>query len=76
MEDFNSSTLKSFNFSAEAERMQKAVDAMIEAVKKHGWDGEWYLRAYDFYGRKIGSNECDSMKILASSHSLEPILRP
>ena len=51
----------------EAARMQQAVDAMIEAVKKHGWDGEWYLRAYDFYGRKIGSNECDEAKIFIES---------
>ena len=47
--------------------MQKAIDAMIEAVKKHGWDGEWYLRAYDFYGNKIGSNECDEAKIFIES---------
>ena len=53
--------------TAEAERMQQAVDAMIDAVKKHGWDGEWYLRAYDFYGRKIGSNECDEAKIFIES---------
>ena len=51
----------------EAARMQKAVDAMIAAVKKDGWDGEWYLRAYDFYGRKIGSNECDEAKIFIES---------
>ena len=51
----------------EAERMQKAVDAMIAAVKKDGWDGEWYLRAYDFYGRKIGSNENDEAKIFIES---------
>ena len=51
----------------EAARMQQAVDAMIAAVKKDGWDGEWYLRAYDFYGRKIGSNECDEAKIFIES---------
>ena len=38
----------------EAQRAQQCIDAMVEAVKKHGWDGEWYLRAYDFYGNKIG----------------------
>ena len=65
--NFNSSILQSFNFSAEAARMQAAVDAMVDAVKKHGWDGEWYLRAYDFYGRKIGSNECDEAKIFIES---------
>ena len=45
------------DYLAEADRMQQAVDAMSEAVKQHGWDGEWFLRAYDFFGNKIGSNE-------------------
>ena len=40
---------------------------MVEAVKKHGWDGEWYLRAYDFYGRKIGSHENEEGKIFIES---------
>ena len=52
---------------SEAKRMQRAVEAMIEAVKKHGWDGEWYLRAYDYFGRKIGSHECDEGKIFIES---------
>ncbi|MBR5325815.1 MAG: glycosyl transferase [Prevotella sp.] len=63
----NPSPLTPAFFAAEAARMQTAVDAMIEAVKKHGWDGEWYLRAYDFYGRKIGSNECEEAKIFIES---------
>ena len=29
----------------EAARAQKHVDAMIAAVKQHGWDGDWFLRA-------------------------------
>ena len=40
---------------------------MIEAVKQHGWDGEWYLRAYDFYGNKIGSHENEEGKIFIES---------
>jgi cellobiose phosphorylase len=28
---------------------------MIEAVREHGWDGGWFLRAYDFAGHEIGS---------------------
>ena len=51
----------------EANRMQKAIDAMVTAVKKDGWDGEWYLRAYDFFGNKIGSNECEEAKIFIES---------
>ena len=52
---------------SEADRMQKAIDAMIEAVKRDGWDGEWYLRAYDYFGKKIGSHECEEAKIFIES---------
>ena len=51
----------------EAKRAQQCIDAMVEAVKKHGWDGEWYLRAYDYYGHKIGSNENEEGKIFIES---------
>ena len=53
--------------AAEAARAQKHVDDMVEAVKRDGWDGEWYLRAYDFYGRKIGSKENDEANIFIES---------
>ena len=52
---------------AEATRMLQAADAMTEAVKQHGWDGEWFLRAYDFFGRKIGSKENEEGKIFIES---------
>ncbi len=32
---------------------------MERAVLEHGWDGEWFLRAYDYFGNKVGSRECD-----------------
>ena len=51
----------------EAKRAQQCIDSMVEAVKKHGWDGEWYLRAYDYYGHKIGSNENEEGKIFIES---------
>jgi cellobiose phosphorylase len=51
----------------EAERAQRLVDNMVEAVKKHGWDGDWYLRAYDFFGRKIGSHENEEGQIFIES---------
>ncbi len=51
----------------EADRAQKAVDDMVEAVKKHGWDGKWYLRAYDYFGHKIGSDENEEGKIFIES---------
>jgi len=54
--------------TAEAHRAQLQVDAMIEAVKKYGWDGDWFIRAYDYYGRKIGSNENEEGKIFIESN--------
>ena len=53
--------------SEEAARASKLVDDMVEAVKKHGWDGEWYLRAYDYFGRKIGSHENEEGQIFIES---------
>ena len=47
--------------------VKNAVAAMESAVKKDGWDGEWFLRAYDYYGRKIGSNECEEGKVFIES---------
>ncbi|HOA08533.1 MAG TPA: glycosyl transferase, partial [Spirochaetota bacterium] len=52
---------------AEALRAEKFISDMVEAVKKHGWDGEWYLRAYDFYGKKVGSKENNEAKIFIES---------
>ncbi len=51
----------------EAAEAQIHVDNMIEAVKKHGWDGDWYLRAYDYYGKKVGSHENKEGKIFIES---------
>ena len=52
---------------ADSTRAAKAVAAMEKAVERHGWDGEWYLRAYDFFGRKVGSKENDEGKIFIES---------
>ena len=51
----------------DAADVKKAVKAMEESVKKDGWDGEWFLRAYDFYGKKIGSHENAESKIFIES---------
>ena len=53
--------------SEEAARASALVENMVEAVKKHGWDGEWYLRAYDYFGRKVGSHENEEGQIFIES---------
>ncbi|MDO4319608.1 MAG: glycosyl transferase [Bacteroidales bacterium] len=53
--------------TAEADRVASCIKAMDEAIKTHGWDGEWYLRAYDYFGRKVGSHENAEGRIFVES---------
>ncbi len=55
--------LKHIGLAEEAGEAQKAADTMSSTVLKSGWDGEWFLRAYDAFGNKVGSSECDEGKI-------------
>ncbi len=56
--------------NAMAEEAQRHIGEMVKAIDSHGWDGEWFLRAYDFYGRKVGSRECDEGKIFIESQGM------
>ncbi|MCL2222748.1 MAG: glycosyl transferase [Oscillospiraceae bacterium] len=51
------------SLNGEADEAMNAVSRMREAILKSGWDGEWFLRAYDSNGDKVGSHECDDGKI-------------
>ncbi|MGA2569557.1 MAG: hypothetical protein ABSF23_03490 [Terracidiphilus sp.] len=44
------------------------VEKMLKTIAEHGWDGEWFLRAYDHFGRKIGSKECEEGQIFIESN--------
>ena len=46
-----------------AEAAMAEVRRMQQAVLDAGWDGEWFLRAYDAKGQKVGSHECEEGKI-------------
>ena len=50
-----------------AQYAQQQVDTMHAAVLQHGWDGKWFLRAYDARGHKIGSQENNEGKIFIES---------
>lgn len=41
----------------DAREYLEAAERMEAAVHEHGWDGEWFLRAYDDSGGKVGSRE-------------------
>lgn len=46
-----------------AQHYTSLADKMTETVHEHGWDGDWYLRAYDHFGNKVGSSENEEGKI-------------
>ncbi len=48
---------------AEAAKAQAEIDKMKKAIMDAGWDGEWFLRAYDDFGKKVGSKDCEEGKI-------------
>ena len=49
--------------AAEAARARDEVKKMYDAILKDGWDGDWFVRAYDAYSHKIGSKECEEGQI-------------
>ena len=52
----------------EADYTREEVAKMYDAVLKDGWDGDWFVRAYDAYGQKIGSRECEEGQIYIESN--------
>ncbi|MBR1764264.1 MAG: glycosyl transferase [Ruminococcus sp.] len=47
----------------EAAKAQAEIDKMNKNTMEYGWDGEWFLRAYDDFGKKVGSHENEEGKI-------------
>src|SRR5688572_4189578 len=47
----------------EGERVRNEVRKMERVVLDKGWDGDWFLRAYDFFGKKVGSKDNKEAKI-------------
>jgi cellobiose phosphorylase len=62
--------LRHLGKNSEADEVRKHVGAMKKATDEHGWDGEWFLRAYDFVGDKIGSRENEEGKIFIESNGI------
>jgi cellobiose phosphorylase len=51
----------------QADEAEIHIQKMIRAIDLHGWDGEWFVRAYDHFGHKIGSHENKEGKIFIES---------
>lgn len=48
---------------AEVEKAEAEIIAIEDAVLDSGWDGEWFLRAYDAFSHPVGSKTCDEGQI-------------
>ena len=47
----------------EAAKAQAEIDKMKKNMMESAWDGNWFLRAYDANGEKMGSKDCEESKI-------------
>ncbi len=55
--------LRKKGLAKEADEALCEVEKMRAKTLQHGFDGEWFLRAYDAHGNKVGSRECAEGKI-------------
>ena len=55
--------LKHLGKDDEAAAAQAEIDKMKKNVMESAFDGDWFLRAYDASGAKMGSKECEEGKI-------------
>ncbi len=51
----------------QADKAQAHIDEMRQVILTAGWDGDWFVRAYDAFGNKVGSKECEDGKIFIES---------
>ena len=65
--DEMTSLLHYLHLPDQAAGYQKNSSEMRETIYRHGWDGEWFLRAYDSYSKKLGSAENEEGKIFIES---------
>ncbi len=54
----------------EADRLKGLADGMAATTRRYGWDGSWFLRAYDHFGKAIGSSSCEEGKIYIEPQGL------
>ena len=45
-------------------------ERMAAAVREHAWDGDWFLRAYDYFGRPVGSAASEEGRIFVEPQGM------
>ena len=54
----------------EAKRLEGLAMDMAAKTRRYGWDGAWFLRAYDHYGKEVGSKVCKEGRIFIEPQGL------
>ena len=54
---------------SDASRVRGWHDDILSAVEEHGWDGNWWLRAYDAHGDPVGSAANDEGQLFIESQA-------
>lgn len=63
------SLAKFINDEKIASEMKEKYDNLVEIINKEGWDGEWYLAAFNDDGMKIGSLKSEEGKVCLNSQT-------
>jgi len=50
-------------------KLKKLYAKISGLINRNAWDGAWYVRAFDNYGKVIGSKKCREGKIYLNSQS-------
>ena len=56
--------------SVQAASLEADAMRMAGTVQDHGWDGEWFLRAYDSFGEVVGSHSNAEGKIFVETQGI------
>ncbi len=54
----------------DADSYRADAEKMAAVVAEHGWDGEWFLRAYDHFGNPVGSARDTEGQIFAEPQGI------
>jgi cellobiose phosphorylase len=54
----------------EAKKLEDLAAEMTAKTRRYGWDGAWFLRAYNHFGKEVGSKVCKEGRIFIEPQGL------
>ncbi len=59
-----------FSRPEETAKILESASTMQTTLLEHGWDGKWFRRAYDDFGRPVGSQTCSEGQIFVEPQGI------